>query len=110
MTTFLPPLSGSAQDETTTLRPRFDANGLIAAIEAQQRRFDAGFPGGDELVLDFFNDAWCEAHHRIPWLRGGRTDLRDLVPLCGFHHQRIHDPAYDRRYRPDGTISFVQRR
>jgi phosphoribosyl-AMP cyclohydrolase len=32
MTTFLPPLSGSAQDETTTLRPRFDANGLIAAI------------------------------------------------------------------------------
>ena len=53
--------------------------------------------------------AWCEAHHRIPWRRDGRTDLRDLVPLCGFHHQRIHDPAYDHRYRPDGAISFVRR-
>lgn len=32
MTRFLSPLSGSAQDETPELRPRFDANGLIAAI------------------------------------------------------------------------------
>ena len=32
MTAFLPPLSGSAQDETRELRPRFDANGLIAAV------------------------------------------------------------------------------
>ncbi|WP_213269219.1 phosphoribosyl-AMP cyclohydrolase [Hyphomonas sp.] len=32
MTSFPPPLSGSAQDETAQLRPRFDANGLIAAI------------------------------------------------------------------------------
>ena len=26
--------------------------------------------------------AWCELHHREPWSRGGRTDLRDAVPLC----------------------------
>ncbi len=32
MTAFPSPLSGSAQDETRELRPRFDANGLIAAI------------------------------------------------------------------------------
>lgn len=32
MTPFLPPLSGSAQDETAELRPRFDENGLVAAI------------------------------------------------------------------------------
>ena len=32
MTSFPPPLSGSAQDETPELRPRFDDNGLIAAI------------------------------------------------------------------------------
>lgn len=30
--TFAPPLSGSQQDETIELRPRFDADGLIAAI------------------------------------------------------------------------------
>lgn len=32
MTSFPPPLSGRDQDETAELRPRFDANGLIAAI------------------------------------------------------------------------------
>lgn len=32
MTDFLPPLSGSAQDETRDLRPKFNADGLIAAI------------------------------------------------------------------------------
>lgn len=30
--TFPPPLSGSAQDETVELRPKFDADGLVAAI------------------------------------------------------------------------------
>ncbi len=53
--------------------------------------------------------AWCELHHRAPWTGGGRTDLRDLVPLCGYHHQRIHDPAYHHRHRPDGGISVSRR-
>ena len=30
--TFLPPLSGHEQDETFEFRPRFDSNGLVAAI------------------------------------------------------------------------------
>jgi phosphoribosyl-AMP cyclohydrolase len=30
--TFAPPLSGSSQDETIELRPKFDVDGLIAAI------------------------------------------------------------------------------
>jgi len=34
--------------------------------------------------------AWCELHHRRPWSRGGRSDLADLVPLCGHHHRRLH--------------------
>ena len=53
--------------------------------------------------------AWCEAHHRVQYAGGGRTDLRDLVPLCGYHHQRIHDPAFDHRYRPGGGIAFNRR-
>ncbi len=54
--------------------------------------------------------SWCEAHHQVPWRHGGRTDHRDLVPLCGFHHQRIHDPGYDHRYRPGGGVTFARRR
>ncbi len=53
--------------------------------------------------------AWAELHHRHGWAQGGRTDQRDLVPLCGFHHQRIHDPKYHHRYRPDGAITFTRR-
>ncbi len=53
--------------------------------------------------------AWCELHHHRPWARGGKTDLADAVPLCHYHHQRIHDTAYDHRYLPDGTIRFSRR-
>ncbi len=34
--------------------------------------------------------AWCEIHHRKPWSHGGSTDLADAIPLCAFHHRRIH--------------------
>jgi hypothetical protein len=34
--------------------------------------------------------AWCELHHRRPWHRGGRSDLVDMVPLCGHHHRLLH--------------------
>lgn len=32
MNDFLPPLSGAAQDETVDLRPKFNSDGLVAAI------------------------------------------------------------------------------
>lgn len=53
--------------------------------------------------------AWCELHHREPWSHGGRTDLADAVPLCHFHHQRIHDHHYAHERLPDGGIRFYQR-
>lgn len=53
--------------------------------------------------------AWCELHHRDPWSRGGTTDLRDAVPLCWFHHRRIHDPEYHHDDGPHG-ITFRRRR
>ncbi len=54
--------------------------------------------------------AWCELHHRQPWSRGGRTDLDQAVPLCHWHHQRIHDHTYQHSRRPDGTIRFQRHR
>ncbi len=53
--------------------------------------------------------AWCELHHREPWSHGGRTDLQQAVPLCHWHHQRIHDHAYHHTRPPDGTIRFHRR-
>lgn len=48
MQSFLPPLSGRDQDETTELRPRFDASGLVAAI-AQDAE------SGEVLMLAWMN-------------------------------------------------------
>lgn len=45
---FPPPLTGEAQDETDELRPRFDANGLIAAIAQDTVT-------GDVLMLAWMN-------------------------------------------------------
>ncbi len=41
--------------------------------------------------------AWCDLHHEHPWSTGGHTTLDKAVPLCGFHHHRIHDPTYTHR-------------
>jgi hypothetical protein len=54
--------------------------------------------------------AWCEVHHREPWAHGGRTDLVDAVPLCHFHHQRVHDRHYRHERLPDASIRVHLRR
>lgn len=38
--------------------------------------------------------AWTDLHHADPWARGGRSDLQRAVPVCGWHHRRLHDPRY----------------
>ncbi len=44
--------------------------------------------------------AWCELHHLLPWSHGGPSDLSNALPLCGHHHRKAHDPAYQmRRHR-----------
>ncbi len=51
------------------------------------------------------------AHHVRHWLRGGPTDIDNLVLVCSFHHTLIHDHGYrihrlPGRWvfsRPDGT-------
>ena len=50
--------------------------------------------------------AWTELHHREPWSHGGRTDLQDAIPLCHWHHQRIHDHTYRHTRMPDGSLRF----
>jgi hypothetical protein len=32
----------------------------------------------------------CEIHHIISWEHGGPTDVDNLIPLCGVHHERVH--------------------
>ncbi len=50
------------------------------------------------------NLTWSEIHHIIPWSRGGRTDLDNLVVVCRRCHRLIHERRYDLRRR-NGTIT-----
>jgi hypothetical protein len=50
--------------------------------------------------------SWCELHHLVAWALGGRTDLDQAIPLCHFHHQRIHDHRYDHARASGGSITF----
>ena len=57
------------------------------------------------------NTRWLQVHHIVPWAVGGRTDLDNLILLCGTHHRFVHEHRWyitgppDRRVfrRPDWT-------
>jgi hypothetical protein len=51
--------------------------------------------------------AWCDLHHEDPWSRDGATDLHLAVPLCGWHHRRVHDRAYEHSVRDVGGRKHV---
>jgi phosphoribosyl-AMP cyclohydrolase len=61
MTDYPPPLSGSDQDETRELRPKFDASGLVAAIAQDAET-------GEVLML-----AWMNAEALARTLDSGRA-------------------------------------
>jgi hypothetical protein len=51
---------------------------------------------------------WCEVHHgRIPWARGGRTDLKDGVLLCSLHHHVVHNDDWAIRFTADGYPEYL---
>jgi hypothetical protein len=52
---------------------------------------------------------FCEAHHVVPWSRGGRTSLQDCKLLCPFHHHRAHDPGWTSNHLPNHKTSFTRR-
>ncbi len=54
---------------------------------------------------------WCDAHHVIEWLDGGRTSEDTCALLCHYHHSVSHLPGWKLTgdgheftiHRPDGT-------
>jgi Domain of unknown function (DUF222)/HNH endonuclease len=48
----------------------------------------------------------CEAHHLMPWARGGPTSLDNLTLLCRFHHLiAVHHWGWTLTRSPDGTTT-----
>lgn len=69
-----------------------DLDGVIAYGRTKrlatpgQRRALAARDGGCSFPACTRPAAWCEAHHVIPWIDGGNTDLINLCLVCPFHH------------------------
>ena len=61
--------------------------GLRRAVVA--RDGGCAFPGCDRPP------SWCDAHHITHWADGGDTSLRNLVLLCGHHHELMHDAHWN---------------
>lgn len=47
--------------------------------------------------------SWCDAHHLVPWTRGGPTDLDNLVLLCSRHHTLVHRDGWTLRRLATGS-------
>ncbi|NMH97949.1 HNH endonuclease signature motif containing protein [Pseudonocardia acidicola] len=82
---------------------RLVSRAQLRALRARDR-YRCAFPGCTHR-------RHLEAHHVRPWLRGGPTDIDNLLLLCGFHHMLVHDHGYRitaaeggfRFARPDGV-------
>jgi hypothetical protein len=47
------------------------------------------FPGCDRP------HGWCHSHHIRHWVDGGRTELNNLLLLCGHHHRLLHHSEWE---------------
>ena len=56
------------------------------------------FPGCDRPA------SVCDSHHILAWLRGGPTQLENLILLCGHHHRLIHRSEWTVRLINDRAI------
>ena len=52
--------------------------------------------------------SWCEAHHVVPWTRGGRTNPDNLLLLCSRHHVQVHEGRWQLVLHPDGHVEVIR--
>jgi hypothetical protein len=72
---------------------------ISPALNLALRERDRGcrFPGCD-------NHRWTDAHHMVPWARGGATDLDNLILLCRRHHRLLHEGGFTVERAADGEL------
>lgn len=47
------------------------------------------------------------AHHVRHWADGGRTDVANLVLVCGYHHRFVHERGWQVTPAAAGTFRFA---
>ncbi len=49
---------------------------------------------------------WSEGHHLLHWIKGGPTELDNLVLLCYRHHRNVHEGGW-RVVKSDGQLLTI---
>jgi 5-methylcytosine-specific restriction protein A len=75
-------------------------------VSPAQRKAVAARDGGCAYPGCDKTPRWCEVHHIIHWLHGGRTDINNLVMLCLTHHNQLHDSGWKTQMH-DGHPEFI---
>jgi hypothetical protein len=52
------------------------------------------------------NRRWVDAHHILHWAQGGKTNLENLILLCGHHHRLVHEGGFSVARKVDGSLVF----
>jgi len=92
---------------------RHGPDGAVLALGRRRRRPNAAirraarerdhcrcrFPGCQSRRVDL--------HHIQHWASGGHTDLENLISLCPWHHQLVHDRGYLIAAPPAGSGAFT---
>jgi hypothetical protein len=50
---------------------------------------------------------FTNAHHVVPWIPGGRTDLQNLALMCLHHHRLVHSNAWTMTGNANEELTFV---
>ena len=48
--------------------------------------------------------SWCDGHHLVHWINGGRLELGNLVLLCQRHHWMVHEGGWQIVKTEDGDL------
>lgn len=51
---------------------------------------------------------FLHAHHIIHWIRGGQTNLENLLLTCTFHHKLLHEYGWRVELGKDGTATWFR--
>lgn len=87
-----------------------DALGIGRSSRVVPRRIRRAMVRRDNNMCRF---PGCEAtrrlhaHHIVHWADGGPTELDNLVSLCHFHHQSVHDGGWNVVVDAPGRFRFV---
>ncbi len=97
----LPPVLGGPPAEP------LDLGRATRTISPAQRRALAIRDGGCRFPGCSAPPIWCDGHHVIHWVDGGRTDLANLVLLCRRHHRAVHDGGWVIHREHTGQFVFT---